>query len=130
MQPTRVLQALRYRRLRLTTKDVNKGYYKGTRTGSMGRHTKHGGYIIDWNKVRTYVCPSLEGFKVRFSSSPGIATRDEEQKLQLAMMMMVDGCVGPAHPVRDPQYAPHVWPVRGEQARAQGSCDVSCAVEG
>ncbi|AEO64075.1 1e5a9b5f-0933-42b3-bdc4-7f26ed869662 [Thermothielavioides terrestris] len=64
MQPTRVLQALRYRRLRLTTKDVNKGYYKGTRTGSMGRHTKHGGYIIDWNKVRTYVCPSLEGFKL------------------------------------------------------------------
>ncbi|KAK4234882.1 mitochondrial ribosomal protein L27-domain-containing protein [Achaetomium macrosporum] len=64
MQPTRVLQALRYRRLRLTTKDVNKGFYKGTRTGSMGRHTKHGGYIIDWNKVRTYVCPSLEGFKL------------------------------------------------------------------
>ncbi|KAL2258250.1 hypothetical protein VTK26DRAFT_8524 [Humicola hyalothermophila] len=64
MQPTRALLALRYRRLRLTTKDVNKGYYKGTRTGSMGRHTKHGGYIIDWNKVRTYVCPSLEGFKL------------------------------------------------------------------
>jgi large subunit ribosomal protein L41 len=65
MQPTRILQALRYRRLRLTTKDVNKGFYKGTRTGSMGRHTKHGGYIIEWDKVRTYVCPSLEGFKVR-----------------------------------------------------------------
>jgi len=65
MQPTRVLQALRYRRLRLTTKDVNKGYYKGTGTGSMGRHTKKGGYIIEWNKVRTYVCPPLDGFKVR-----------------------------------------------------------------
>lgn len=65
MQPTRVLQALRYRRLRLTTKDVGKGYYKGTGTGSMGRHTKRGGYIIEWNKVRTYVCPSLDGFKVR-----------------------------------------------------------------
>ncbi|KAK4105176.1 hypothetical protein N658DRAFT_491621 [Parathielavia hyrcaniae] len=64
MQPTRILQALRYRRLRLTTKDVNKGFYKGTRTGSMGRHTKHGGYIIDWKKVRTYVCPSLDGFKL------------------------------------------------------------------
>ncbi|KAK4128450.1 hypothetical protein N657DRAFT_638922 [Parathielavia appendiculata] len=64
MQPTRILQALRYRRLRLTTKDVNKGFYKGTRTGSMGRHTKHGGYIIDWNKVRTYVCPPLDGFKL------------------------------------------------------------------
>lgn len=67
MQPTRILQALRYRRLRLTTKDVNKGFYKGTRSGAMGRHTKHGGYIIEWNKVRTYVCPSLEGFKVRQS---------------------------------------------------------------
>lgn len=69
MQPTRILQALRYRRLRLTTKDVNKGFYKGTRSGAMGRHTKHGGYIIEWNKVRTYVCPSLEGFKVRQNQS-------------------------------------------------------------
>ncbi|KAL2132103.1 hypothetical protein VTI74DRAFT_4226 [Chaetomium olivicolor] len=64
MRPTSVLQALRYRRLRLTTKDVNKGFYKGTRTGSMGRHTKHGGYIIEWDKVRTYVCPPLDGFKL------------------------------------------------------------------
>ena len=65
MKPTQILQALRYRRLRLTTKDVNKGFYKGTRTGSMGRHTKYGGYVIEWDKVRTYVCPPLKGFKVR-----------------------------------------------------------------
>ncbi|KAI9880454.1 MAG: hypothetical protein M1830_003096 [Pleopsidium flavum] len=45
-------------RLALTTKQVNKGYYKGTGSGSTGRHTKHGGYIIEWNKVRTYVVPS------------------------------------------------------------------------
>ncbi|KAL1841649.1 hypothetical protein VTJ49DRAFT_6755 [Mycothermus thermophilus] len=64
MQPSRILQALQYRRLRLTTKDVNKGFYKGTRTGSMGRHTKYGGYVIEWHKVRTYVCPSLDGFKL------------------------------------------------------------------
>ncbi|KXX76844.1 hypothetical protein MMYC01_206403 [Madurella mycetomatis] len=64
MQPTRALLGMRYRKLRLTTKDVNKGFYKGTRTGSMGRHTKHGGYVIEWHKVRTYVCPSLEGFKL------------------------------------------------------------------
>ncbi|KAF8467612.1 mitochondrial ribosomal protein L27-domain-containing protein [Kalaharituber pfeilii] len=50
------------RRLALTTKMVGKGYYKGNRTGSMGRHTRHGGYIIDWNKVRTYVVPDLKGF--------------------------------------------------------------------
>ncbi|KAK0640936.1 mitochondrial ribosomal protein L27-domain-containing protein [Cercophora newfieldiana] len=64
MQPTRALLGMRYRKLRLTTKDVNKGYYKGTGSGSMGRHTKHGGYIIDWSKVRTYVVPPLEGFKL------------------------------------------------------------------
>lgn len=63
MQPTTVLQRS-IRRLALTTKQVNGGYYKGTRSGSMGRHTKHGGYIIDWDKVRTYVVPSLVEFKV------------------------------------------------------------------
>ncbi|KAI9790442.1 MAG: hypothetical protein M1816_005106 [Peltula sp. TS41687] len=53
------------RRLALTTKQVNKGYYKGNRTGSMGRHTKHGGYIIEWDKVRTYVVPSnLQDFQL------------------------------------------------------------------
>ncbi len=55
----------RLRRLALTTKQVNGGYYKGTGSGSMGWHTKHGGYIIDWRKVRTYVVPeNLEKFKV------------------------------------------------------------------
>ena len=53
-------------RLRLTTKQVNGGYYKGNRTGAMGRHTKHGGYIIEPRKVRTYVVPeALEDCKVR-----------------------------------------------------------------
>ncbi|KAL1852138.1 hypothetical protein VTK73DRAFT_9274 [Phialemonium thermophilum] len=64
MRATQILSARPFRKLRLTTKDVNKGYYKGTRTGSMGRHTKHGGYIIEWSKVRTYVVPPLEGFKL------------------------------------------------------------------
>ena len=33
----------------------------------MGRHTKHGGYVIEWNKVRTYVVPpELKSFKVRY----------------------------------------------------------------
>ncbi|TVY85065.1 Mitochondrial 54S ribosomal protein L27 [Lachnellula suecica] len=45
-------------RLRLTTKQTNKGYYKGTGTGSTGAHTKHGGYKIDYAKVRTYVVPA------------------------------------------------------------------------
>lgn len=51
--------------LEIQTKMVNGGYYKGTRSGSMGRHTKHGGYIIDYAKVRTYVVPKdLKDFKV------------------------------------------------------------------
>ncbi|KAI1343029.1 mitochondrial ribosomal protein L27-domain-containing protein [Xylariaceae sp. FL0016] len=64
MQPTRSLLARHYRKLPLTTKDINKGFYKGTGTGSMGRHTKYGGYIIDWNRVRTYVVPDIENFKL------------------------------------------------------------------
>ncbi|KAJ5654506.1 hypothetical protein N7490_001509 [Penicillium lividum] len=44
-------------RLRFTTKSVNGGYYKGTRTGSMGHFDKKGNYVIDWKKVRTYVVP-------------------------------------------------------------------------
>ena len=55
----------RLRRLALTTKQVNGGYYKGTGSGSTGRHTKHGGYIIEWEKVRTYVVPGdLASFEV------------------------------------------------------------------
>lgn len=52
-------------RLRLTTKQVNGGYYKGNRTGSMGRFSDKGRYMIDWKKVRTYVVPEgLDEFKV------------------------------------------------------------------
>ncbi|RKU44877.1 hypothetical protein DL546_007275 [Coniochaeta pulveracea] len=65
MQPTTRLQAM-FRKFRLTTKDVNKGYYKGNRTGTIGRHTKHGGFIIDRTKVRTFVVPEgLKDFKLQ-----------------------------------------------------------------
>jgi len=64
MKPTPVL-AKSIRRLALTTKQTNKGYYKGTGSGSTGSHTKHGGYVIDWDKVRTYIVPkNLKEFKV------------------------------------------------------------------
>jgi large subunit ribosomal protein L41 len=64
MKPTQALFK-RLRRLALTTKQANKGFYKGTGTGSTGRHTKHGGYVIEWAKVRTYVVPSgLKDFNV------------------------------------------------------------------
>ncbi|KAI0129529.1 mitochondrial ribosomal protein L27-domain-containing protein [Xylariales sp. AK1849] len=76
MRPTAGLFAGRqwrqYRKLPLTTKDINKGFYKGTRTGSMGRHTKFGGYVIDWDKVRTYVVP--EGLKA-FKLSPFVTNK-------------------------------------------------------
>ncbi|KAK9448032.1 mitochondrial 54S ribosomal protein mL41 [Limtongia smithiae] len=45
------------RRYNLTPKQGNKDYYKGTGSANMGRHTKHGRYIIDFQKVRTYVVP-------------------------------------------------------------------------
>lgn len=66
MRPTQVLSVGRYRHIKVTTKDIGRGFYKGNRTGSMGRHTKYGGYIIEWEKVRTYaVPPNLKDFKVR-----------------------------------------------------------------
>lgn len=64
MQPTAPLFRS-IRRLALTTKQAGKDFYKGNRTGSMGRHTKWGGYQVDYKKVRTYVCPDLTGFNVR-----------------------------------------------------------------
>ena len=65
----------RLRRLALTTKMVNGGYYKGTGSGSMGRHTKHGGYIIEWDKVRNYIVPpNLAAFKVRVPCSYAVCT--------------------------------------------------------
>ncbi|SPO04853.1 related to MRPL27 - mitochondrial ribosomal protein, large subunit [Cephalotrichum gorgonifer] len=57
MRPTLSL-GIKFRKLKLTTKDIKKGFYKGNRTGSMGRHTKYGGYIIEWEKVRTYAVPA------------------------------------------------------------------------
>jgi large subunit ribosomal protein L41 len=66
MRPTQILGVGKYRHLKLTTKDVGRGFYKGNRTGAMGRHTKYGGYIIEWSKVRTYVVPqNLSESKVR-----------------------------------------------------------------
>lgn len=54
-------------RLRLTTKQVNGGFYKGNRTGSMGYFAKNGSYVIDWKKVRTYAVPeNLKDFKVGY----------------------------------------------------------------
>ena len=60
MKPSAALYS-RLRRLPLSTKQVSNGFYKGTGSGAMGRHTKHGGYVIEWQKVRNYIVP--EGLK-------------------------------------------------------------------
>ncbi|KAL3423761.1 hypothetical protein PVAG01_05508 [Phlyctema vagabunda] len=64
MKPTQALFK-RVARHQLSTKQTNKGFYRGTGSGSMGDHTKHGGYVINWDKVRTYVVPqNLKEFKL------------------------------------------------------------------
>lgn len=64
-RPTQAL-GKKFRKLRLTTKDINKGFYKGNRTGNMGSHDKWGGFTIEFEKVRTYAVPAgLDTFKVR-----------------------------------------------------------------
>ncbi|KAG0292171.1 hypothetical protein BGZ97_005681 [Linnemannia gamsii] len=35
-----------------------------TGSGAMGRHTKRGGYFIEWEKVRAFVVPDLTDFKL------------------------------------------------------------------
>ncbi|KAL0085782.1 mitochondrial ribosomal protein L27-domain-containing protein [Phycomyces blakesleeanus] len=51
------------RRLQLTAKQGHN-FYKGTGSGAMGRHTKQGGYKVDWSKVRTFVVPDLQNFSL------------------------------------------------------------------
>lgn len=64
-RPTQSL-GKKFRKLRLTTKDINKGFYKGNRTGNVGQHNKHGGFKVDFSKVPTYAVPAgLDTFKVR-----------------------------------------------------------------
>jgi len=80
----------RISRQALNTKMTNKGYYKGTGTGSMGRHTKHGGYKIEWDKVRTYVVPKdlkefkvnhqLQGIQVEILTSPAYSFRHQKHR--------------------------------------------------
>lgn len=60
MKPSPVVCA----RLRFTTKEVGRGFYRGTRTGSVGAHTEYGGYVVDWRKVRNFNVPDLTGFKL------------------------------------------------------------------
>ncbi|RKP31272.1 hypothetical protein METBISCDRAFT_22586 [Metschnikowia bicuspidata] len=42
----------------LTTKQGNKTFYKGTRSNGYGKLNSAGHFIMDWQKVRTYVVPA------------------------------------------------------------------------
>ncbi|CAM9016808.1 unnamed protein product [Wickerhamomyces anomalus] len=46
------------RRHPLTTKKGNKHFYKGTRSSGIGKFTTKGRYMINWDKVRTFVVPT------------------------------------------------------------------------
>lgn len=49
----------------------------------MGRHTKHGGYIIEWHKVRNYIVPKdLKDFKVRYYIILASISRVEDDVLK------------------------------------------------
>ncbi|KLJ06751.1 hypothetical protein EMPG_17762 [Blastomyces silverae] len=82
-KPTRSLNA----RLRLTTKQVGGGYYKGNRTGNVGYFGRRKGtYFIDWRKVRTYVVPEgLDTFKL----TPFVTKRMEPTRTQYTKTIMV-----------------------------------------
>jgi hypothetical protein len=57
----------------------------------MGRHTKRGGYLIDWNKVRTFVVPDLTDFTV--SIRPLAAFPECQISYLLSTLAVVSICV-------------------------------------
>jgi large subunit ribosomal protein L41 len=61
-RPSETLLARAARKLKLTTKQTNKGYYKGTRSGNVGHFSynpkRYYIYEIDYDKVRTFVKPA------------------------------------------------------------------------
>ncbi|RKP13213.1 hypothetical protein BJ684DRAFT_20286 [Piptocephalis cylindrospora] len=56
-------------------------YPLGKRTGSMGNHTKYGGYVIDWKKVRHFVAPDMKGCEFK----PYVSRRAEEPQRSLTI---------------------------------------------
>lgn len=63
-------------------------FYKGRGSGAMGRHTQHGGYIIEYSKVRDYVVPDLRETKLR----PYVSHRTE--KILTAPPLITAGMTG------------------------------------
>ena len=87
-------------RLRLTTKQVNGGYYKGNRTGSMGAHDSYGGYLIDYRKTRHFNCPNLTDFPVReaeYSGEVFYRAFSPHVHLQQLMLLLVNSFCDPTN---------------------------------
>lgn len=60
--------ALGARRAPLTSKQGNKNYYKGTRSGRMGRWTSKGQFVVESWRLRQYIVPEgLDKCKVKVS---------------------------------------------------------------
>ena len=77
-QPTPSLLARAVRKLKLTTKQTNKGFYKGTRSSNIGHFSynprRYYVYEIDYSKVRTFVKPAEEIMQ-RSQLHPFVAAR-------------------------------------------------------
>ncbi|KAH6563585.1 hypothetical protein BASA50_003190 [Batrachochytrium salamandrivorans] len=58
-------------RRRLTTKDGNKNFYKGTGSGRMGRFTQKGEYVVEPWRLRQYIVPDLSRCELKPFVSPG-----------------------------------------------------------
>ncbi len=56
----------------LTSKHGNKNFYKGNRSGLMGRFTTRGNFIPEKHRQRNFVIPNLEGFKLSPFVSPKV----------------------------------------------------------
>ncbi|KAJ2758973.1 60S ribosomal protein L27, mitochondrial, partial [Coemansia nantahalensis] len=61
------------------TSKKGHNFYKGNRTGSMGRHTKHGSYVVDLDKVRTFAVPDLADCELK----PYVSRRTNKFKVDL-----------------------------------------------
>lgn len=67
-------------RIALTTKQGNKTMYKGTRSSGIGKHTKHGGYVIQWRKVNTFVVPKFINLDLKPLVSANVPELKHEYK--------------------------------------------------
>jgi len=52
----------------------NKNFYKGKGVPAVGRHTKHGGYVLVKWKLPEYVVPDLTDFKLQAFVADGRKT--------------------------------------------------------